>query len=371
MKLSHHTARKLRQVLFFIHLWTGVILGLWLVMIGLTGSVLAWPELIGAEMKIRFPYEKTSIDQPQIPMSQAIAAIEKADTGLSEAELSLVFIPSYRFPYYMFSHYESPSENVLFLVDPYSAKVHKPLQIQDFITGKNEFLHIGLIAGPKGFLTNGVLSFFTLFLLLSGLWMWWPATVRQLKLRLSIKRGAPLRRRLMDLHNMMGIYLYAILLVTTITAVILVANSVTQDGIEKAIDGKAPPPPTVTAQGSRLPTDTLIQIAHSALPNATFILAMRPVKPDAPFRVDYEQGNYGFLRGGQLYLNPYSGEVIKIGSDRSAETGHKTMKLMEDLHYGTFGGVWTKILYTITGFLPLGLFITGLMMWWKRKRGRA
>jgi uncharacterized iron-regulated membrane protein len=370
MKLSHHSARKLRQVLFFIHLWTGVILGLWLVMIGLTGSVLAWPELIGAEMKMRFPYEKTSVNQPQIPLSQAIASIKKAQPDISAQELSLVILPFYRFPYYIFTRQHKPFDSALFLVDPYSGKVNKPLRVQDFITGKIEFFHTGLIIGPIGFLSNGILSFFTIFLLISGIWLWWPATVRQLKLRLSVKRKAPLRRLLMDLHNVMGIYLYVILFVTTITAVLLVANTASQDGIEKAIDGK-PATLTIKAHGARLSDDVLVQRAHAALPNATLMYLMRPMTPDAPFVVNYEKGSYGFLRNGKLLIDPYSGKTLQIESDRAAAAGHKTMALMEDLHYGLFGGIWTKLLYTITGLLPLGLFVSGLLMWWKRKQARA
>lgn len=371
MKLSHHAARKARKVFFFIHLWTGIILGLWLVMIGITGSVLAWPELIGAEMKIRFPYEKTAANQPQITLSQAIASIKKAQPDISEQELSLVIVPFYRFPYYIFTRQHKPFDNALFLVDPYSGKVNKPIGVPDFITGKLEFLHVGLIAGPIGFLSNGILSFITLFLLISGLWLWWPATVRQLKLRLTVKRGAPLRRLVMDLHNMMGIYLYTILFITTISAVLMVANEVSRDGIENAIDGKQPATLTVKPHGARLPDDVLMQRAHAALPNATFMYIMRPTKPDAPYVINYEKGSYGFLRNGKLSMDPYSGKTLQIDSDRAAAAGHKTMALMEDLHYGLFGGIWTKLLYTITGLLPLGLFISGLLMWWKRKQGRA
>jgi len=371
MKLSHHTARKARKVFFFIHLWTGVILGLWLVMIGLTGSVLAWPELIGAEMKMRFPYERTSLTQPQIPMSKAIASIKKAQPDISAQELSMVIVPNYRFPYYMFIRQHKPFDQALFLVDPYSGKMNKPLRVQDFITGKIEYLHIGLIAGPIGFLSNGILSLITIFLLLSGLWLWWPSTVRQWKLRLSIKRGASFRRLLMDLHNVLGIYLYVILFVTTITAVVMVANSATQEGVEKAIDGKAETPVTVKAHSAPVSDDLIMKKAHDTLPNASFIYVERPLKADAPFKVHYEQHSYGFLRGGTLLLNPYSGQVLQNDSDRSSNAGHKTMALMEDLHIGAFGGVWTKLLYTLVGFLPLGLFVTGLLMWWKRKQASA
>jgi uncharacterized iron-regulated membrane protein len=364
MKLSHHNARKARKVFFFIHLWTGVILGLWFVMIGLTGSSLAWPELIAAEMKAMFPYQKTSANEPQIPISQAIAAIKKAQPDISAQELSLVIVPNYRFPYYIFTRNNKKFHFTLFLVDPYSGKVNPPRQVIDFTTGKLEQLHMNLVLAAKGLITNGILSVFILFLLLTGLWLWWPSTLRQLKLRLSFKRGAPLRRLLMDLHNMMGIYLYLILLVTTVTAILMVANDATNDGIE----GPEPKALMVKPNGNRLPDDFILQRAHAILPDSDFLFVERPVHADDAYQIHFERRGFGILRAGILWLNPYSGSVLKIDRDSQSSGGRKGMAIVESLHLGLYGGVLIQILYTLAGFMPLGLFITGLMMWWKRKR---
>lgn len=367
MKLSHHTARRLRRIFFFIHLWTGVILGLWFVMIGLTGSSLAWPELIGAEMKAMFPYEKASANAPQIPLSQALAAIKKAQPDITPKELSGVILPNYRFPFYIFTRNNKKFKFTLFLVDPYSGKVNPPRQVIDFTTGKLEQLHMNLVLQAKGLLANGIFSVFVLFLLLTGLWLWWPSTLRQLKLRLTLKRGAPLRRVLMDLHNIMGIYLYLILFVTTLTAILMVINDATHDGLE----GPDPKPVMVQPHGKRLGDDALIARAHAALPRTNLLYLVRPIKPSDPYKIDFEQQGYGFLRSGTLWLNPYTGSIIKIDRTSNAPAAKKNMALVESLHEGLYGGIWIKILYTLAGFMPLGLFISGLLMWWKRTRQKA
>ena len=284
-------------------------------------------------------------------------------------ELASVIVPSYRFPYYIAMRGDNPLRVQLYLIDPYSAKVHPPLRVVDFITGKLEYLHIFLLQEAKGLIANGVISFLALFLLISGLWLWWPSNVRQLKLRLSVKRGASLSRLFKDLHNVMGIYLYSILFVTTLTAVLLVYNTATQDSLEKALGEEEAKPVVIRPRGQRLDDDALMARARAALPRAHFLYVMRPQKKDAPFEILFERAGNGFLRGGTLILDPYSGEVVRIERDSESSTGHKAMGLVEDLHVGTFGGVWSKLLYTISGFLPLGLFVTGLLMWWKRKQG--
>ena len=42
MKLPKQFSQRARTLFLIVHLWTGLALGLWLIMIGLTGSVLAW-----------------------------------------------------------------------------------------------------------------------------------------------------------------------------------------------------------------------------------------------------------------------------------------------------------------------------------------
>lgn len=370
MKLSRPFSRRARKIFFFIHLWTGVVLGLWFVVIGLTGSSLAWPELIAAEMRYRFPYERATPDAPQIDFEKALAAMKQAHPDVKPKELENVIVPSYRFPYYIVMRGENPLRADLYLIDPYSAKVHPPLKVVDFVTGKLEYLHIFLLMEAKGLIANGLASLFALLLLLSGLWLWWPSNWNQCKLRLSIKRHSSLHRLLRDLHNVMGAYLYLILFVTTLSAVLMVLNTATQEGVEKAIGTSAHPVFTIKPQGHSLSDNALMERARDALPEAHFLYVTRPLKKDAPFKVLFERTGNGFLRGGTLTLDPYSGKVVNIERDSESSRGHKAMGIIEDLHVGLFGGIWSKILYTISGFLPLGLFITGLLMWWKRKQSQ-
>lgn len=39
---------------------------------------------------------------------------------------------------------------------------------------------------------------------------------------------------------------------------------------------------------------------------------------------------------------------------------------MVPLHYGTFGGAATRVLYVLLGLVPPLLFVTGCIMWWNR-----
>ncbi len=56
-------------------------------------------------------------------------------------------------------------------------------------------------------------------------------------------------------------------------------------------------------------------------------------------------------------LNPTRAEVV--------------LNSFSPLHYGTFGGLPTRILYVFVGLAPLILFITGFVMWRYRYRAKA
>jgi uncharacterized iron-regulated membrane protein len=343
---------------------------LWFGLIGLSGSVLAWlPDLISYEMRVRHPYEITSPNQPQIPLSQAIAQLRKTVPDITPKELSSAILPNERYPFYLFSLRREDA--VTYKIDPYSGTVHPPYRKSDLIIGNIANFHEMLLLGPKGLIANGVASFFAVFMLLSGLWLWWPSTMRQLKIRLSVKRGASWRRQLMDLHNVLGIYLFVVVFLTTATAVFMAYNSATDDGLEKSINSRAgvlpEKPLVVRPQKTRLTDDLLLARAKEVVPDVPSFSVRRPVKPTDPFQVTFASQR-GLLRGVTLVLDPYNGQVLKLERSDTASPGHNTVHLMEDLHFGFFGGVATKLLYTFAGLMPMGLFITGLWMWWKRKQ---
>ena len=319
-------------------------------------------------MRMQFPNPAPPQGTLQITVSKAISVIKKAQPDITPQELSHITLPNPVTYYYMFTRKSGPLKGNAYLIDPYSARISPPQQLSSYFIAKVISFHLNLMAGAKGVLASGIFAFFAIFTLLSGLWLWWPSTMRQLKLRLSIKRHAPLRRTLTDLHNIFGISLYLLLLLTTVTTVVMVYNSYTKGGLIKAIDGTTTEKQlSVVSKGKRLPDDVLIARLHQQYPNFNILFIDRPQHATDVLRARFEQKGYGLLRWGYLEMNPYSGNIL-IDQDSTAPAGQKSMALITDLHAGRFGGIWVKVLYTVTGIMPLGLFITGLLVWWKRKQ---
>jgi uncharacterized iron-regulated membrane protein len=46
--------------------------------------------------------------------------------------------------------------------------------------------------------------------------------------------------------------------------------------------------------------------------------------------------------------------------------GARLVNAMSPLHYGSFGGHWTRVLWIFMGLVPGVLSVSGFLMWWNR-----
>jgi uncharacterized iron-regulated membrane protein len=126
----------------------------------------------------------------------------------------------------------------------------------------------------------------------------------------------------------------------------------------------------VKPAGQPLPRDTLYANAVAAAPGAIPIFASQPLKPDQPFHATVQaDGGQGLFPNREVYVDPYTGAVLRVDSEAEAPALVKMVTSSEALHAGTWSGVLSRLLYTFAGLMPLGLYVTGFMRW--RRRGNA
>ena len=127
--------------------------------------------------------------------------------------------------------------------------------------------------------------------------------------------------------------------------------------------------PTVAVGGERLAADRLLEIARGQVSGYEITRVQLPQRPEQAFRASYSLPT-GFAANRTLFLDPYTGKVLESAAPQADYNA-----VVRGLHFGNFAGVPMKLIYTVTGLMPLGLFITGLWMWARKKaaqaRGRA
>lgn len=367
-------AQRVRRAIFLIHLWVGLGLGLFFVVMGLTGSAMAWKdELYMWEARRLTAVQPTG---ERASLEAVIAGARRAMPHLKKSDLSGVFLDrNPRTPYLFFygDFANHPNDGHILMMDPYTAEPRRVILMRHTFIGFVQNLHTSLFLGAKGTLLSGWGAVALTALVLSGLWLWWPRTLAQIRSRLAVQRGASFRRRLHDWHNVLGIYLWPLLLLLTVTTVGMALDR--QLHIQEMVyrltgsPTKEPQPPEVQAVGRLLPLLDVVRQAERTAGTARFLFL--PSSPEKPAQLFTRIEPFGLFPNAVAHLDPYTGKLLRVDEDRKDHAGGKVMTAIHVLHYGTYGGWATQVLYTVAGILPLGLFITGLLKWVEKRRGKG
>ena len=112
--------------------------------------------------------------------------------------------------------------------------------------------------------------------------------------------------------------------------------------------------------------DDILRRSQRALSGTTNTFINLPQKPDQVVEIykkvpgDWEDFN------SYIKLDQFSGKVLYVQDSRRG-LGDRVLNSFTPLHYGTFGGILTRILYVFVGLSPTILLITGVMWWHRRK----
>jgi uncharacterized iron-regulated membrane protein len=105
-------------------------------------------------------------------------------------------------------------------INPYTGKVlYKGSYNKQFFQQVRN-LHRFLLLDKAGKIVTGISCSICLFLVCSGIILWWPANKKAIKQRFKIKWNASAKRLTWDLHTVSGFYLSFFLLVITLTGLV-------------------------------------------------------------------------------------------------------------------------------------------------------
>jgi uncharacterized iron-regulated membrane protein len=364
----------IRKVVFFIHLWFGLFVGLYFAAVSVTGSVLVFREDLE---RTQVMPERNFVAPPApgtklMPLSEIISGLKAQLTEAKEAELAFVNPPLRPDGAYLMRLTDKGDAQPT-TIDPYTGKVIKRYPHGNALLEWADDLHVNLLFNAPGKIANGYGGLLAGLLLLSGIWLWWPATVKQIKLRSTIKKGAPKHRIIADLHNVLGIYPFVALLIVTLTGSMIVFYKPIQDVVVARFgSARIPRAPSVTAAlgAQRLPVEQLMAIAEKNAPGSHFVFVIYPTAPKQAFYA-YRRSEIGILPDTRIYLDPYNGKVLQIGREATDPTSKRIMRSASGIHFGRWGATSIKIVYFVLGFIPLGLFVTGFLMFIRRRRSKV
>jgi uncharacterized iron-regulated membrane protein len=228
-------------------------------------------------------------------------------------------------------------------------------------------LHLRLLIRNKADTGKTIVSWAgvaMLFLLVSGLYLWWPLK--------RFKMGGKMsgRRFWFDLHNAIGIFSLLFLLTLTLTGLMIGFEEQTQPmfykltGSQPSQAPKVPPPPP---DATPITPDRAMQIARDALPG-TFPFQINVPGPKGAYQIRsrFPEDLTGGGRS-RVVVEQYTGAVLFAEGSRTAPGGARITIANRAIHTGEILGVPSKIAMSLASLMAVVQVVSGVVMWWKRK----
>ena len=362
--------KKLRNIVFTVHRILGFAIALIAILVGLTGSLIVFQREIN-EFQLHQQFGAILPQGERLSLEVILDLVKAAYANQPQMALQRVYFPIK--PDDLFNVVISIPGNdwVEVYVNPYTGAILgnslHPNAVQRFLQIVYE-LHTSLKLGDLGLQIVGVVGLGMSIVAIAGIILWpgW----RKLTAGFKIKWNAHPKRLNFDLHKVFGITTAIFLLFTFFTG--FAWNLGYVDPLIRAITFSPSLPELVSvplANQSSRPLSQQIKTAQLALPEGALRSIDLTTDPKAPLRLrmklPQEREEYG---KSNVYLDRYSSQVLRVENSLKASLGDKILNSFEPLHYSTFGGLPTRILYIFVGLAPLILSITGFVMWWYRKR---
>ncbi|MBN9085927.1 MAG: PepSY domain-containing protein [Reyranella sp.] len=395
-----------------LHLWIGLILMLPLVMMGVTGAVLVyahdiehlvgqgeptvktigdwqspsalieaakaaskepgripiavrWPIEVGEPAAVRLSRPGMATERPQFGGEGRREGGQQQQQGGQQPAQGRVPTQS---PF-------AGSQQLLF--DPVSLEL---LQTQQTMTGWVRFFHDLhghlFIVGGLGREIVGWLGVALLVLGCSGLYLWWPRA-GQWKAAFTVRRKARGVRLNRELHGAVGIWSLVLFMLVNFTGVYLAfpqqiaaaVNTVWPGRDMRAAQFQARVEPMRGATAIGL--DDALALAKARVPDARFLNAFLPTRPDQALRI-------GMIRTGHgegaptitVIIDPWRKTIVDVFDPKTLSTGETIIAWQRALHYGQgLGSVYKFLVFVVGLVIPL-FAVTGFLMWWLKRRNR-
>src|SRR5687767_15099887 len=375
--------KRLRKIIFWCHLPVGIVAGIVILIMCVTGVLLAYEKQIISWADTRaYRSAPATAETRRLPVETVVAKAREAG-GTNPTAITLK------------SDSSAPAEiafgrETTLFVNPYSGQVlgEGSQRVRSFFRTVTDW-HRWL--GAKGDNRNvaraitGACNLGFLFLVMSGFYLWWPRNwnLKAVRNVIWFRRGQQPRARDFNWHNTFGFWCAAPLFLVVISAVVISYSWA--GNLVYRIVGETPPAPRANQQQPARPTngessagsatnagapaniDSAWSIAEQQVTDWRSITLQLPTSASAPLTFNIDSGTGGQpQKRGQLVLDRNTGAVTKWEPFSSYTRGRQLRSILRFAHTGEVAGIAGQ---TIAGIVTLGgavLAFTGLALAFRR-----
>jgi uncharacterized iron-regulated membrane protein len=374
------TLKNRRKFWLKVHCYLGLFAGLVFVIIGLTGSLLAFEHPLDEALNAKLIRVSAKQHQMLQPLNTIINAGLNAMPNNGKA-LNIDFPLHEGLAYTLW--FESPSHNPDYperhqiFINPYTAEVTGQRLLIDFdhiwrdpFTDFVLRLHYTLGLGDNGMTLVGFIGMALLLLLLTGLIVWYPLT-GQFKKALTIKRHASFTRFVFDLHKVIGFYSSVFLLFLAASGIYLIFPDYGR-GLVSVFS-----PVTAwtsyqssAATGTPLTFEQVVAITDAHFPDGSYQYIVFPQHCQDVYQVGKRAPDEVNQRHSyrQLWIDQYNGNIVHEQHADTRTAGDVFDEWIYPLHTGEAFGLMGQLIILVSGLIPLMLYVTGFIRWLQKRQ---
>ncbi|MEX0779803.1 MAG: PepSY-associated TM helix domain-containing protein [Balneolales bacterium] len=375
----------LKPVILFLHRWLGLVSGLVVIIVSVTGCIFVFKYEITQWLRKDLIYvqsqqeERLSVSELQY-IAQDELEIENLAYGLTtyknpdQAWTAMHFSrgPEAWTYFGSIEHYQT------LYINPYTG------QTMGIVDEEKDFFQIVkglhwslLLATPIG---QPIIVWSTvvfIILLISGLILWWPRRWNKSgrKKSFAIKWKARWRRVNYDLHSVLGFYFLLLALVIAFTGLYW-AFPTAQKAMHFIGTGefRLPPVPAKLIQPARgnenenlNSMEIVYENAWAEFPDAYSITIIPPATENAPIRTIIRGDGATYYEKNELSYDQYTGNLLHQNRYDQKNPGEKLLAMNYDIHVGAIGGLPGKIIAFIASLMCASLPVTGFILWYDKR----
>lgn len=356
----------LRQFWRRLHLWLGLAGGIIFVLLGLTGSALVYQDEI---LSLLYPQQMRVTPGETAAPSRILAAAQSALPAGSGRVVILRYPESTDRPVQAVVEYIGGERQTL-LIHPVGAALIGPLPGGAFFSTLLE-LHSRLMLQVVGREIVGWAGVVLAISAITGIILWWPQPrLRYWKQALTLKWHAMTwYRRSFDLHKVGGAVIALPMLLIAVSGSMISFREPLLP-LMTALGGSPQARPTVrsVAIETAKSLDALVAEALRQVPDARVVFISPPARPGSATRIRLRQPGEIHQNGRSYVLLDAAGTVLDMQRVSELPAANLVFdQLPYPLHTGYMFGEAGRFIVFLAGLLPLLLFVTGLVLWLRRR----
>ena len=359
---------KWRQYAGLAHLWLGLITGILVFTIAITGCIYVFHD----EIK-DIVYDWRHVEPENRNLANPSTILDTVKKYYPESEPNMVVYNGGERPATVFIVLDGMPHNIY--LNPYSGEVtHKQNLDTDFFMVVERLHRFLLLPEKIGKHVTAIATFIFFIMLVTGLILWWPKKWKKVGSYFKIKWKARWRRKNYDWHRVTGLYTIFPTIIIAITGLSF-SYEWMHDGLfylgnvgnDETLETAVPYFEETDKNTNKGALDNALLRTQELVPKSEMYFVWNQGKGLPILTGTYPEA-LAFDHQSNFFFDPENGKLLasQIYADKSP--GLKLQEMNYGLHTGQYFRLPGKILAFIVSLLVATLPITGFVIWYGRKK---